>query len=154
MPVLGNPGDSLEAAQRCADLGIGALVTLGGDGTNRVVAKGCGDVPLMPISTGTNNVFPRMVEGTLAGVATALVATSVTPDAIERQPKLEIAVDGDDGASGPDELVDDVQPGGAGAHGELGAAQVLRLDRQDPLGDGHRARGGRPGQQLRGQPVG
>jgi predicted polyphosphate/ATP-dependent NAD kinase len=95
MPVLGNPGDSLEAAQRCSDLGVGALVTLGGDGTNRVVAKGCGELPLMPISTGTNNVFPRMVEGTLAGIATALVATGVTPDAIARQPKLEIAVDGE-----------------------------------------------------------
>ncbi len=95
MPVLGNPGDSLEAAQRCADLGVGALVTLGGDGTNRVVAKGCGDVPLMPISTGTNNVFPRMVEGTLAGMATALVATGVAPDAISRQPKLGVSVDGE-----------------------------------------------------------
>lgn len=93
MPVLGNPGDSLEAAQRCADLGVGALVTLGGDGTNRVVAKGCGDVPLMPISTGTNNVFPRMVEGTLAGIATALVATGVTSSATQRQPKLDIYVD-------------------------------------------------------------
>jgi predicted polyphosphate/ATP-dependent NAD kinase len=95
MPVLGSPGDSLEAAQRCADIGVGALATLGGDGTNRVVAKGCRDVPLMPISTGTNNVFPRMVEGTLAGIATALVATGVSPDAIVRQPKLDIAVDGD-----------------------------------------------------------
>lgn len=93
MPVLGNPGDSLEAAQRLADLGVGAIVTLGGDGTNRVVAKGCREVPLMPISTGTNNVFPRMVEGTLAGIATALVATDITPNAVTRQPKLDIFVD-------------------------------------------------------------
>ena len=94
MPVLGNPGDSTEAAQRLADLNVGAIVTLGGDGTNRVVAKGCGNVPLMPISTGTNNVFPKMVEGTLAGIATALVATGVAPAAIIRQPKLDIYVDG------------------------------------------------------------
>ena len=39
------------------------IVTLGGDGTNRVVAKGCGNVPITPISTGTNNVFPKVVEG-------------------------------------------------------------------------------------------
>lgn len=95
MPVLGNPGDSLEAAQRFADLGVGAIVTLGGDGTNRIVAKGCGDVPIMPISTGTNNVFPSMVEGTIAGVATALVATGIAPDAIVRQPKLDVSVDGE-----------------------------------------------------------
>ncbi len=93
MPVLGNPGDSIEAAQRLADLGAGAIVTLGGDGTNRVVAKGCRDVPLMPISTGTNNVFPKMVEGTLAGIATALVATGIAPDAVVRQPKLDVYVD-------------------------------------------------------------
>lgn len=95
MPVLGNPGDSTEAAQRLADLGVGAIVTLGGDGTNRVVAKGCGTVPLMPISTGTNNVFPRMVEGTLAGIATALVATGRAPGAVVRQPLLSIAIDGE-----------------------------------------------------------
>jgi predicted polyphosphate/ATP-dependent NAD kinase len=95
MPVLGNPGDSLEAAQRFADLGVGAIVTLGGDGTNRIVAKGCREVPIMPISTGTNNVFPHMVEGTIAGVATALVATGIAPDAIVRQPKLDVFVDGE-----------------------------------------------------------
>lgn len=93
MPVLGNPGDSLEAAQRLADLEVGAIVTLGGDGTNRVVAKGCRDVPIMPISTGTNNVFPHMVEGTIAGMATALVATGIAPDATVRQPKLDVFVD-------------------------------------------------------------
>lgn len=95
MPVLGNPSDSLEAGKRLSDLEVGAIVTLGGDGTNRVVAKGCGDIPLMPISTGTNNVFPRMVEGTLAGIATALVATGATRDAVTRQPKLELSVDGE-----------------------------------------------------------
>ncbi|MCO5220154.1 MAG: NAD(+)/NADH kinase [Thermomicrobiales bacterium] len=95
MPVLGNPGDSLEAAQRLVDLDVGAIVTLGGDGTNRVVAKGCRDIPLMPISTGTNNVFPCMVEGTLAGIATALVATGATPGATIRQAKLDVYVDGE-----------------------------------------------------------
>ena len=63
MPVIGHTSDSVEAAQRMRDLGVGAIVTLGGDGTNRAVAKGCGDAPLVPVSTGTNNVFPRMIEG-------------------------------------------------------------------------------------------
>src|ERR687887_268823 len=38
MPVLGTPGDSGEAARRLADLGVGCVVALGGDGTNRIVA--------------------------------------------------------------------------------------------------------------------
>jgi len=97
----GDAADSLEAARRLADLGAGAILTLGGDGTNRVVAKGCGDVPLVPISTGTNNVFPRMVEGTLAGLAAGLVATDVaknepgSPRVLRRHPRLEVEVDGE-----------------------------------------------------------
>jgi hypothetical protein len=40
-----------------------------------VVAKACGDIPLVPVSTGTNNVFPQMVEGTLAGLGAGAIAT-------------------------------------------------------------------------------
>jgi hypothetical protein len=99
MPVVGYASDSIEAAQRLRDLGSAVIVTLGGDGTNRVVAKGCGDVPLVPVSTGTNNVFPRMVEGTLAGLAAGLVATGVAqnrpgvPRVIRRAPRLEVLLD-------------------------------------------------------------
>lgn len=97
MPALGNPGDSLEAAQRMADLGVGCIVTLGGDGTNRVVAKGCGDTPLVAISTGTNNVFPRMIEGTIAGLAAALVSLdpSIRASAVRRAPRLDVFLDGE-----------------------------------------------------------
>ncbi|MGP6159023.1 MAG: NAD(+)/NADH kinase, partial [Vulcanimicrobiaceae bacterium] len=94
---LGNAGDSREAAGRMFELEVGAIVTLGGDGTNRAVAGGCGTVPLVPISTGTNNVFPRMVEGTLAGLAAGLLATgAVTADAaVRRVPRLDVFVDGE-----------------------------------------------------------
>ncbi|HVS42938.1 MAG TPA: NAD(+)/NADH kinase, partial [Candidatus Dormibacteraeota bacterium] len=70
----GAAGDSIEAARRLAAAGVGAIVTLGGDGTHRAVASACGEVPLVAISTGTNNVFPSMVEGTVAGLAAGLVA--------------------------------------------------------------------------------
>jgi hypothetical protein len=97
MVVLNHPGDSYEASRRMADLGAGAIVTLGGDGTNRVVAKGSGEVPLVPISTGTNNVFPRMVEGTLAGLAAGLVATGIVPAerGVRRLPRLDVFLDGE-----------------------------------------------------------
>lgn len=92
MPILAIQSDSHEAAQRLADLGAGCIVTLGGDGTNRVVAKGCGDVPLVAISTGTNNVFPQMVEATVAGLAAGLVAVRAVPPAevVQRRPRLDI----------------------------------------------------------------
>jgi hypothetical protein len=100
MAAIGHGSDSTEAAQRLRDLGAATIVALGGDGTNRAVAKGCGDVPLVPLSTGTNNVFPRMVEGTLAGLAAGLVATGVvknragSPRVIRREPCLEVLIDG------------------------------------------------------------
>ncbi|MDQ3694054.1 MAG: NAD(+)/NADH kinase [Chloroflexota bacterium] len=100
MPILGEAGDSLEAARRMIDLGAGVIITLGGDGTNRVVAKAGGEVPLVAISTGTNNVFPTMVEGTLAGLAAGLVATGIArnrpggPRVVRRLPKLVVNIDG------------------------------------------------------------
>ncbi|MGI5920856.1 MAG: ATP-NAD kinase family protein [Syntrophomonadaceae bacterium] len=66
--------DSAVAAGMMNELAVSAIITLGGDGTNRVVAKGCGMIPLVPVSTGTNNVFPEMVEGTIAGLAAGVVA--------------------------------------------------------------------------------
>ncbi|MGH2542886.1 MAG: ATP-NAD kinase family protein, partial [Ardenticatenaceae bacterium] len=74
MTVFNEDNDSTRAARLLAQMGIGCLITLGGDGTNRAVAKGSGGVPLVPVSTGTNNVFPSMVEGTLAGLAAGLIA--------------------------------------------------------------------------------
>ena len=75
MIVFNAQRDSVRAAGIMAEMGVGCIITLGGDGTNQAVAKGCGDVPLVPVSTGTNNVFPVMAEGTLAGIAAGLVAT-------------------------------------------------------------------------------
>jgi predicted polyphosphate/ATP-dependent NAD kinase len=67
--------DTVRAAREMAAAGCGAVISLGGDGTNRAVVLGWRDVPLLPISTGTNNVFPRMMEATVAGAAAGLVAS-------------------------------------------------------------------------------
>jgi predicted polyphosphate/ATP-dependent NAD kinase len=50
------------------------VIVIGGDGTNRVVAKGCESMPLISLSTGTNNAFPRFLESTLAGLAAGYYA--------------------------------------------------------------------------------
>ena len=93
--VTGHQSDSTVAAAMMRDAGARCIVTLGGDGTNRLVAKGCGDVPLAPISTGTNNVFPREIEGTLAGIAAATVATGrANRDQVcRRSKKINVFVD-------------------------------------------------------------
>jgi hypothetical protein len=88
--------DSTNAARLMRALGARCLVTLGGDGTNRAVAKASADVPLLPISTGTNNVFPSMVEGTVAGLAAGVVARGGLDlnGCLYRARRLEIEEDG------------------------------------------------------------
>ncbi|MFL5667357.1 MAG: ATP-NAD kinase family protein [Ktedonobacteraceae bacterium] len=93
MVVLGTSADSTQAAQLLAKLGAGCIITLGGDGTNRAVAKGCGTVPLVPISTGTNNVFPTFLEGTIAGMAGGLIASGMGDErTTKRMPRLEVSI--------------------------------------------------------------
>lgn len=96
MQLMANQEDSQKAAAKMAQLGARCLITLGGDGTNRVVAKGAGEVPILPVSTGTNNVFPVMIEGTVAGLAAGLVAAgAVEPEhSLIRTKKLVIHVNG------------------------------------------------------------
>ncbi|MCL5046031.1 MAG: NAD(+)/NADH kinase [Actinobacteria bacterium] len=96
MRLRGSPEDSLVAASLLREQGVGCLITLGGDGTNRVVAKGSGDVPVLPISTGTNNVFPYWIEGTVAGIAAGAVATGAVDrgEAVRRAKRLEILRNG------------------------------------------------------------
>jgi len=71
--------DTIRAAEAMQEEGCGAVLTLGGDGTNRAFALGWQDATIVPISTGTNNVFPTMVEATVAGSAAGLIATEQVP---------------------------------------------------------------------------
>ncbi len=97
MPAYYTEGDTIRAAALMEQEGVRCLITLGGDGTNRAVARGSTVIPVVPISTGTNNVFPQMVEGTLAGLAAGLVATNkLEPDWVSIYSKtLAVFVDGE-----------------------------------------------------------
>lgn len=80
MNITARQEDSTRAAELMVEQGATCIVTLGGDGTNRAVFKGCGSrVPLLPISTGTNNVFPEFQEGTTAGLAAGMIACGKVP---------------------------------------------------------------------------
>jgi predicted polyphosphate/ATP-dependent NAD kinase len=96
MRIQANQDDSTQAARMMREQGVGAMITLGGDGTNRAVAKESGDVPILAISTGTNNVFPQMIEGTVAGLAAGIVAGGRLPleETTTVQRRLEIYKDG------------------------------------------------------------
>lgn len=75
LETTGHGIDSQNAARAMRDAGCGALVALGGDGTSRAICQAWPDVTLLPLSTGTNNVFPFDVEATVAGAAAGLVAS-------------------------------------------------------------------------------
>lgn len=69
-----DPRDTERAALEMKKRHVDVIITLGGDGTNRTIAKVWPEVTLVPMSTGTNNVFPSLVEPTVAGAAAGLVA--------------------------------------------------------------------------------
>jgi hypothetical protein len=90
-------GDTARAAEAMRKAGCAAIVVLGGDGTNRAIARIWPDAPLVPLSTGTNNVFPRLVEPTIAGAAAGLVAAgAVTLEEVARRAKrVRVEIDGE-----------------------------------------------------------
>lgn len=94
MELTGTQADSQTAAALMCRECCGCIVTLGGDGTNRMVAKGSGDIPLVPVSTGTNNVFPSMLEATPAGLAAAVTALGIVPESVFRAKRLAIRKEG------------------------------------------------------------
>ena len=97
MSPLYTEGDTMRAAAMMAEMGVGCLITLGGDGTNRAVAAATNQIPLVAISMGTNNIFPVMVEGTLAGISAGLVASGLLElvDTSVVSKTLQLRVDGE-----------------------------------------------------------
>ena len=78
-PIRQTAQDTVDAVRRMVTAGTRVIVCLGGDGTARVAASAAGDVPMLALSTGTNNVFPAVREATIAGLAAGLVATGAVP---------------------------------------------------------------------------
>lgn len=90
--------DTLNATATMRAAGVTAIIVLGGDGTHRAVAQRCGPVPLLALSTGTNNAFPEMREATVAGLAAGFVASGAVPATagLRRNKVLRIHCDGRD----------------------------------------------------------
>ncbi|MFI9825691.1 ATP-NAD kinase family protein [Streptomyces sp. NPDC052013] len=79
--------DTANAVRRMVEAGAKVIICLGGDGTARVataalLASSGNDVPLLSLSTGTNNAFPQLREATVAGLAAGLVATGAVDHGI------------------------------------------------------------------------
>lgn len=80
-PLNNDASDTERSMQAFVDAGCDTFVSLGGDGTNRAIVRCFPDINLVPLSTGTNNVFPVLAEPTVAGMVAGLCATGKLPDA-------------------------------------------------------------------------
>ena len=86
----GIPEDTQNAAALLK--GVDLVVSLGGDGTHRALAKGWRNAPLVALSTGTNNAYAQSVEATTAGLAAAILLRG---DAVCQQTKtLHVRISG------------------------------------------------------------
>lgn len=74
--------DTRRAARLMAEREVALIAVLGGDGTHKAVAAEVGDIPLLTLSTGTNNAFPELREATTAGLAGGLYASGRIPEQI------------------------------------------------------------------------
>ncbi len=76
--------------------GCRVFIVLGGDGTSRALAGDYPDATILPLSTGTNNVFPYRLEASVAGMAAGLMATGkIAADACLRCKRIHIARGGE-----------------------------------------------------------
>ena len=73
-PLTHSAEDTRIMARMMWDEGCRVFIVLGGDGTSRIVAKELPDAVVLPLSTGTNNVFPFRIEASVAGMAAGLLA--------------------------------------------------------------------------------
>lgn len=130
--------DSTTAAEDMRNLGVGCIVVLGGDGTSRAVAKSIDEVPLLPISTGTNNVYPMLLEGTAAGMAAGVVAVMDEPyECCMRDKRIEVAVnDGPADIALIDAVVAEIAYVGAKAIWDLSTIRRIMVSRCSPANIG------------------
>ena len=76
LPLKNDASDTERSVAAFLAQGVRTLVSLGGDGTNRAIVRALAEqreqVTLLPLSTGTNNVFPVLTEPTIVGLAAGL----------------------------------------------------------------------------------
>jgi len=96
MNIKGNVTDTIRATEIMEKIGVKCIVVLGGDGTNRAVAKAITNTPLIGVSTGTNNVYPEMIEGTVVGMAAGVIASQTCNigETCMRDKRVEVFRDG------------------------------------------------------------
>ena len=106
--------DTERALHAFIEAGCTTIVTLGGDGTNRALVRAHSGVQVIPLSTGTNNVFPTLIEPTIAGMVAGMAAAGRLPEGEFAQRCKVLRVQVSNSATAPgkervqEEVVEDV----------------------------------------------
>ena len=91
------PQQTQYASKLINEMKCDCVLVLGGDGTNRLVAKNIGNVPIVPISTGTNNAFPKIIDPTIAGLAAGFYIKNMkkkeSKNLISQKPYIKVIID-------------------------------------------------------------
>ena len=87
-PLGHSAADTQAAVRAFVERDATTIVSLGGDGTNRDIARAARDIDLVPLSTGTNNVFPMLIEPSVAGAAAGLAARGALGEELKPRCKL------------------------------------------------------------------
>ncbi len=89
--ILDSEETTIQAAKEMEANKVGCIIVFGGDGTCRLVSKHIKETPILPVSTGTNNLFPLNLEGTVVGIAAAKFCLLKNIEKYsKREKKLEI----------------------------------------------------------------
>jgi len=88
-PIANDATDTARQVQAFLGAGCDTIVSLGGDGTNRAIVRTASNVNLIALSTGTNNVFPQLLEPTIGGMVAGFVAAARLPhETLARRAKV------------------------------------------------------------------
>jgi hypothetical protein len=137
--------DTIESAFLLSELNCAAVLVLGGDGTNRAFVKGWREAVMMPLSTGTNNVFPVLAEATVAGSALGLIGSGkLNVSEVSRVSKIiDIEIEGEaSDIALIDAVMTDYDFVGSKALLDADAIQQVLLTRADPAAVGMTSLGG------------
>ncbi|MCZ6617293.1 MAG: diacylglycerol kinase family protein, partial [Gammaproteobacteria bacterium] len=109
-PIHNDARDTEAAVRAFLACGCETVVSLGGDGTNRVLVRALleardRETHLLPLSTGTNNVFPVSAEPTIVGMVAGYQASHrLTEPSLKQRVKVLHVTGDDNGARGIEDI--------------------------------------------------
>ncbi len=91
----GDLNDTKRAVEHFKKDNVSLIILLGGDGTLRAAAEQSADIPYLPVSTGTNNTIPYLVEGTVAGLASGYFINYKLNEGLCNLNKIDVYINND-----------------------------------------------------------